>query len=85
MSMPGFTAEASLYTTSELYMLDANFGFSSDDSAIVYPQGCGWIKRITCGAAIAACVPLCGPYIPCWIGCLGISLYGFCRDCIPGI
>ena len=51
----------------------------------VYPQGCGIIEGIVCGAAIAACLPLCLTNVTCWVGCLGISLFGFCRDCIPGI
>jgi len=55
------------------------------DGTGVYPQGCGIFEGIICGAAIAACLPLCGPNIACWSACLGLSLFGFCRDCIPGI
>ena len=91
--MPGFTAETSLYQTSNRYQLAVGGIFRSNGNTVVIPQGCGWIKSITCGGAIAGCVVLCtsaclgGPVAcgACWVGCLGISLYGFCRDCIPDI
>jgi hypothetical protein len=82
MTMPGFTAEASLYKTNGCYQLIASGGFLSDGSTTVVPQGCGFFRWLACGAAVGACVPLCGINIPCYVGCLGISIYGFCRDCI---
>lgn len=82
MSLPGFTAENSLYKTSERYQMNASLWYLSDSRATVSPQGCGFFRWAVCGTAIAACVPLCEAFIPCYVGCLGITTYGFCRDCI---
>jgi hypothetical protein len=92
MNLPGFTAEASLYKTNGHYRSSAG-SFSADGNAVA-PQGCGFVKGITCGAVIAGGVVVCTasclaspalggiPCLVCWTGYLG-ALYGFCRDCIP--
>jgi hypothetical protein len=90
MSMPGFTAETSLYQTNNLYR-SAVGGFLNNWNTTVTPQGCGILKGITCGVAIAGGTVLCtsaclagpAPCVGCWTGALAIVGYGFCRDCIP--
>ena len=92
MNIPSFTAEASLYQTKNHYRGAVSGSFQGAGNATVTPQACGWIKGITCGAAIAGGTALCtaaclsGPAAcaGCWAGALAIVGYGFCRDCIPG-
>lgn len=87
MNMPGFTAGASLYQTS-MHYVGRDGGYLSNGST-VSPQACGFAKNILCNGAIvgcAACLALvpAGPaaVIACYAGCLGITLFGFCRDCL---
>jgi hypothetical protein len=90
MNVPLFNAEASLYRTGTHYVQSGAASLSAGGSAIT-PQSCGWIKGITCGAAIAGGTALCtascfaGPAAcaACWAGALAIVGYGFCKDCIP--
>ena len=91
MNMPGFTAEASLYKTSNHYRFAAGGSFLSDGKTTVTLQGCGFVERIVCGSAIVGGTVLCtsaclsgpAPCAACWTGALAIVGYGFCRDCIP--
>jgi hypothetical protein len=55
MNMPGFTAEASLYKTSECYQCAAEWMNNSNDKAII-PQIPWWVLPIYCHK-----VPLPGP------------------------
>jgi hypothetical protein len=81
MSMPGWTAKASLpHSTEQHWAAAAQDGFPAEGTVV--PAGCGFFRWLACGAAVTACVPLCGVFIPCYVGCLGLSVYGFCRDCI---
>jgi hypothetical protein len=94
MSMPGFSAESSLYQSNNQYRTTGP-KCASDVSSDIVPQGCGWVVGIICGGVIAGgaifCTGVCiagGPEsggLPCWLcwtGYLG-GLYGFCRDCLP--
>lgn len=91
MSLPGFTAEASVYKTTNYYRLGAKGSFLNDGKSTITPQGCGIIEGIVCGTAIAGATVLCtsactsGPVACalCFSSALGITLFGFCRDCIP--
>lgn len=95
INMPGFTAEESLYQTSNHYFT-AGGSFLSNGNTTVTPQACRfWYEAPICGGLIiggaAICTASClaggGPaggypcYL-CWTSYLGV-LYGFCRDCIP--
>ena len=88
MNMPGFTAEVSLYKTGVHYVARNEIGCLSNGTA-VSPQACGFAKNnLYNGAMIgcAACLALvpAGPaaVIACYAGCLGVTLFGFCRDCL---
>ena len=86
MNMPGFTAEASLYQTSVHYVGSNDVGCLSNGT-VVSPQGCGPIKNILCNSAALGC-GICFPLLAlpaaaaCYLGCLGLSLFLFCRDCL---
>src|ERR1700732_923425 len=90
MNMPGFTAETSLYQTTNHYRSAAGGSFLSNGNTTVIPQDCGVFESIGCAFVIALCIPLvaaacsvdafsCGVA---WAVCLGVS-YGACKDCIP--
>jgi hypothetical protein len=95
MNIPRFTAEASLYRTSNQYNSSAGGSFLSTGNTTITPQGCGWIKGGICGFFIAGGAVVCTasclaspalgglPCYLCWAGWLGGS-YGYCKDCIPG-
>ena len=93
MSLPGFTAEESLYQTSNHYRFAVGGSFLSDGKTTVTPQACRWyFEGPICGAAVAGATVLCveactfgGPVVcySCWAGALAIVGFGFCRDCIP--
>jgi hypothetical protein len=98
MTMPGFTAEASLYQTSNHYRFAAG-GSLLDDGTTVSLQGCGFVDEIKCGIFVAAgvtgCSLLCvgavvaGPAaiaacVGCWAAVFPADLFISCRDCIPG-
>lgn len=90
MQMPGFTAEASMYRSKNLYQSSAAAGLLRDSGTGVVPQDCGWASGILCGTLIgvgaAACTAFCfsgpGPCAACWLAYLG-GVYQFCHDCIP--
>src|SRR5271166_2925809 len=90
MQMPGFTAEASMYRTTNLYRSSAAAGLAREATAGVLPQDCGIGRGILCGTLIAtgaaACTALCfggpAPCAACWLAYLG-GLFQFCHDCIP--
>jgi hypothetical protein len=92
VTVPGFTAEASLYQTNNHYRAVVG-SFLSDGNTTVTPQDCGWVKGGLCGVVIvggtAACTAVClapGGQTACywcWAGFLGAS-FAFCKDCIPG-
>lgn len=94
MTVPAFTADASLYRTSNHYRLGSSGSFPGDGNTTVFPQGCGRIEGIECGFVIAGGIVVCTasclaspalggfPCWACWTGYLG-ALYGFCKDCIP--
>ena len=70
MQMPGFTAEASMYRTTNLYRSSAAAGLARDGTTGVLPQDSGIGRGILCGTLIAtgaaACTALCfgGPVLP---------------------
>lgn len=93
MTVPGFNAETSLYKSSNHYRLAASGNFLGDGNAFVVPQGCGRIKTGVCAVGVlgagtlcaAVCIESSGAFCA---ACIAIvlpgSLYGFCRDCLPG-
>jgi hypothetical protein len=98
MNMPGFSAETSVYRTTNRYRSAVSASFATDGEMPVTPQDCGIIKGIVCGTAIgigttvctASCLaaanagPLGGyPCWLCWTGFLGAIGLGGCLDCIP--
>ena len=91
MSMPGFTAEASLYRTTNHYVASAAGG-SAGVGAELVPQDCGLFKEIFCSVAVAACVAACGALCldggpAACAGCATIAMGGLfvtCKDCLPG-
>jgi hypothetical protein len=84
MAMPGFTAETSLYKTREHYQVAVDGEFLSGGGTSVLPQlPCYGIVRLRCRPLIARCVPRCGTNVFCYVGCLGITYFRFCRNCIP--
>lgn len=93
MNSISFTAEASVYKTDRSYRQAAPSNILVGNYAVT-PQDCGILKKLSCGAAIAGCSALCidacifgGPAACalCWPTCLGATLYGFCKDCIPDV
>lgn len=80
MRLPEFTAEASVYKTSNTYRLSAHGGFLSNGDATVIPQGCSWLQSLACGALLASC-GFCAKDIKCWLGCAGSAVFG-CHDCL---
>src|SRR5262245_25509455 len=93
MNMPGYTAEWSVYRTTNPYR---SGGASSltDGNTIVAPQGCGLGRGALCAGGVALgsalCVgicfdPLLGPAscYACWASALPGALLAFCKDCIP--
>src|ERR1700722_3748549 len=94
-TLPGFTADVSLYRTANLYRSTARGHLGADGTAQVLPQGCGLAKSIECGAFVTAgaatCTALClapgeGPLlcIACWSAFFPAGTWGFCQDCLPG-
>lgn len=92
MTLPGYTADASVYRTINLYRSTVGGSFAGDGSAAVAPQSCEWYdpKSWACGVAIAAATVGCGAscevvgpacYI-CWVGLIAGALAG-CEDCLP--
>src|SRR5690349_15946600 len=99
MNMPSFTAEASLYRTSNRYLSAVGGSFPSGGYTVVNLQGCGVWDTIKCGVFVAAgitgCSLLCvgaiaaGPAaiaacVGCWAAVFPADLFISCRDCIPG-
>jgi hypothetical protein len=90
MRTPGFTGEASVYKTNNLYRLAAGGSFPTDGSTKVVPQECRLFEEVVCGGFIAEGVVLCGGLcaagpeacLACWAGVLG-GAYDLCKDCIP--
>jgi len=93
MNMPGYTADASVYQTTNPYRSTGGTSLT-DGSTIVAPQGCGLGRGALCGGGIALgsalCVgfcldPLLGPgaCYACWASALPGALLAFCKDCIP--
>ena len=77
MRMPGFTAEASLYKTSEFYRLAADRGFPIEERAAVFPQqACNWFQ---CGSAIFQCINNPNP-----VACI-TAIAPACLPCIVGL
>jgi len=91
MNIPKFTAEASLYQTSNHYRFAAGGNSLNDGKTTVIPQGCNFIEAGVCGGAVvgvgALCLSACiagpVPCAACWGGAMPLALYGFCWDCIP--
>ncbi len=85
MSMPGFTAEAALYTTTERHSLVARSMAGADGRAVI-PQACSWWEWLGCGALTAGCAGGCVATGPTWPVCMGLCLVaavaGWCRKCI---
>jgi len=89
MTMPGFTAEVSLYESRHRYR-----GYSAPNGAdrigyhaLVAPQACGGFKQLACGGLILGCMGCTAffPNVPAMVGCFAACLggfYGYCRDCI---
>ncbi len=92
MKMPGFSAEASLYRTTNHYGFAAGGSFLSDGSTTVIPQDCGFIKWLSCGVLIGTGVIVCGGACASGIavacaGCIATVFGGTlaidCYDCLP--
>ncbi|MEG5038637.1 MULTISPECIES: hypothetical protein [unclassified Microcoleus] len=82
MSLPGFTAEAAVYNTSQNYRMSGADVISTTE---VIPQGsCGWRKKIRCGAAVAACGAACasGVATAACIACFAGVGSSSCVDCL---
>ena len=89
MTMPGFTAEVSLYESRRRYR-----GYSGPNGAgqigyhaLVAPQACGALKSLACNGLILGCVGCTAffPNVPAMVGCFAACLggfYGYCRECI---
>jgi hypothetical protein len=89
MTMPGFTAEVSLYENRRPYR-----GYSAPSGtgrmgnhSLVAPQACGAFKSLACNGLILGCVACAAftPNVPAMVGCFAACLgtfYGYCRDCI---
>src|SRR5262245_1655633 len=95
MTMPRFTAEASLYQTNNHYRFATGGSFLSTGNTTVIPQGCGLLQTALCTASVAGGIALCtgiclepGGGIAicccCWASALPGSLLAFCKYCIPG-
>jgi hypothetical protein len=94
MNLPGFTAEAAVYKTPNLYRLSAGGAFLGDGNTNVTPQGCDWVDALVCGTVIAIGTVVCTasclaspaaggiPCWACWTAFLGGSSAA-CWDCIP--
>jgi len=93
MNMPGFTAETSLYQTSNHYRSDGG-SFLSNVNTTVTPQACGifstkfWTCALIIGNGITVCSGACaaGPLVcaGCWAVVFGGTLAVDCYECIPG-
>jgi hypothetical protein len=87
MTLPGYTAEASLYRTSVHYRGKHHAGRQGYGNLGVAPQACSGFKVLVCNPAILAC-NLCLAFFPsvplvlgCYAACLG-GLYAYCGDCL---
>jgi hypothetical protein len=89
MTMPGFTAEVSLYESARRYRgySAPNGAGRTDYRALVAPQACGGFKQLACSGLIAGCLG-CTAFFPnapaiagCFAACLGV-FYGYCRECL---
>src|SRR5712692_3606076 len=96
MTIPGFTAEASLYKTSEQYHLATVAGNSHSAKAAVYPQQCSLLTFDLCTQWTYPCWFNCWPLrwdrtacTGCMAACLApvgwplFSALGLCGSCIP--
>ena len=79
MSLPGFTAETSVYASHDHYVSGAAFGSGGD--VVVPQQSCGWRRAARCMARVGRCVVQCGVTPQCYVSCLGSRL----RRCAPCI
>ena len=86
MTVPGFTAEVSLYDTNECYRLAGGI----HGNTAVIPQGCGFLETLVCAQFAAGCTVLClsvcadGDLADC-AACVGICLppvAAACKDCV---
>ena len=89
MTMPGFTAEVSLYESRRRYRSHSapNGAGRMGNHALVAPQACGAFKSLACNGLILGCVGCTAffPNVPAMVGCFAACLggfYGYCRDCI---
>src|SRR5262245_7180500 len=91
MSMPSYTAEATLYGSSKQYRQRRPTTTMHTGTSVVRPQDCGLAKRVVCGgpiaAASAACASICliSPSGNACRGCMvsHLGIFGGCIDCIP--
>jgi hypothetical protein len=86
MTIPGFTAEASLYGSGGRYMA-VNDMSGPYYRALVSPQACGGFKPFVCNGLILGCVACAAltPNVPAVVGCFSACLgvfFGYCRDCL---
>ncbi|NQE33387.1 hypothetical protein E5S67_01106 [Microcoleus sp. IPMA8] len=81
MSLPGFTAEAAVYNTSQNYRMSGADVISTTE---VILQGCNWRKKIRCAAAVAACGATCasGVGTAACIACFAGVGASSCVDCL---
>jgi hypothetical protein len=85
MSIPGFTAESSIYKTSGRYHT-AGTGMMvtpATASAQVLPQqACGFWQWISCAGSVSSCAAGCGLNVPCIVNCLVEAGRGSCNVCV---
>jgi hypothetical protein len=94
MTIPNFTAEATLYGSSKQYRQRRPTTTMHTGTSVVQPQDCGRVREWLCGGPVAAaglaCTPIC-IISPRGVECRtcirsALSSAGLweCIDCIPG-
>jgi hypothetical protein len=85
MTMPGFTAEASLHSANESYRA-VGASLTASTNQVVVPQWCWPWDYALCGVAIAGCLGGClgtGPaFVPCMELCLRSVGAAGCAACL---
>jgi hypothetical protein len=97
VQLPNFTAEESIYHSTNHYRHTAGGSLLAHENGTFIPQGCGIFESIFCPVAVVAvgltCTAICADALatagaslaPCYVcvtAALGAS-YGACKDCLP--
>lgn len=92
MTIPSFTAEATLYGSSKQYRQRGPTTRMHAGTSVVRPQDCGFFKGFVCAGgvvgAIATCADACvvtggTACYGCIVAALAVLGIGGCADCIP--